>query len=143
MGVTSYWRARLMCKAVGGRPWAMVGPIRPPKVPTYRPRRSYHPDMVRASDRGGQKNQLTELNTSCVPGFLPPAVLLEDTTLGSWCFWCLDTRWWSQKKGRKFSKLWIKSCADLLSTRRRWHGGIDLGAMESSSPGTTHESCML
>ena len=30
MGVTSYWRARLICKAAGGRPWAMVGPIRPP-----------------------------------------------------------------------------------------------------------------
>ena len=26
----------LMCKAVGGRPWAMAGPMAPPKVPTYR-----------------------------------------------------------------------------------------------------------
>ena len=41
----------LMCKAAGGRPSAMAGPMGPPKVPTYRPYQSYHPDIRRSVPR--------------------------------------------------------------------------------------------
>ena len=42
---------RVMCKAVGGRPLAMAGPMAPPKIPTYRPYQSYHPHIRRSVPR--------------------------------------------------------------------------------------------